>query len=135
MLYTFRLLGHFHATVVGGTALAFMGATYYLIPLIFRKQIALWPLARIQPYLFAIGMVLFTMSMIFAGTFGVPRRHWDVTFSGAAQTLQYHPAVDLLLAIVGMGGLLAATSASLYIVITVWSVFFGKPLPAAKEAA
>ena len=132
---TLRMPGHFHATVVGGTALAFMGATYYLIPLIFRKQIALWPLARIQPYLFAIGMVLFTMSMIFAGTFGVPRRHWDVTFSGAAQTLQYHPAVDLLMAIVGMGGLLAATSATLYIVITVWSVFFGKPLPAAKEAA
>ncbi len=29
---TLRVPGHFHATVVSGTAMAFMGATYYLIP-------------------------------------------------------------------------------------------------------
>jgi cytochrome c oxidase subunit 1 len=79
---TFRIPGHFHATVVGGTALAFMGVTYYVIPLIFRKQIAFYPLARLQPYFFAIGMTVFSMAMTFAGTFGVPRRHYDIT-SGA----------------------------------------------------
>ena len=125
---TLRVPGHFHATVVAGTALAFMGVTYYVIPLIFRKQVAFWPLARIQPYLFAGGMVLFTMAMTFAGTFGVPRRHYDISFSGAALSVQYSPAVDLLLAIMGIGGLLAATGATLYIVIAAWSVFFGKPL-------
>jgi len=131
---TLRVPGHFHATVVAGTALAFMGATYYVIPLVFRKQIAFWPVARIQPYLFAAGMALFTTSMTFAGTFGVPRRHYDISFAGAALELQYSPAVDLLLAIMGIGGLLAATGATLYIVIAAWSVFFGKPLPEdAKE--
>jgi cytochrome c oxidase subunit I len=45
--------GHFHATVVSGTAMAFMGVTWYVIPLIFRKRIAFFPLAKIQPYLFA----------------------------------------------------------------------------------
>ncbi|HET9594226.1 MAG TPA: NAD-glutamate dehydrogenase domain-containing protein, partial [Anaeromyxobacteraceae bacterium] len=30
------------------------------------------------------GMVLFTIAMTFAGTFGVPRRHYDISFSGAA---------------------------------------------------
>jgi heme/copper-type cytochrome/quinol oxidase subunit 1 len=30
---TMRIPGHFHSTVVSGTALAFMGATYYLLPL------------------------------------------------------------------------------------------------------
>lgn len=131
---TLRVPGHFHATVVAGTALAFMGLTYYVIPLIFRKQIALWPLAKIQPWMFAIGMVLFTMSMTFAGTFGVPRRHYDIAFSGASLDVQYSPAVDLLLAIMGIGGLLAATAVTLYIVITVWSVFFGRRMPAAQEA-
>ncbi len=131
---TLRLPGHFHATVVGGTALAFMGVTYYVIPLIFRKQIALWPLAKIQPYLFGIGMVLFTMALTFAGTFGVPRRHYDITFAGQSLAVQYSPAVDLLMAIVGIGGTLAATAATLYIVITVWSVFFGKPVEARQEA-
>ncbi|MEK7667716.1 MAG: cbb3-type cytochrome c oxidase subunit I [Gemmatimonadota bacterium] len=131
---TLRVPGHFHATVVAGTALAFMGATYYVIPLVLRKQIAFWPVAKIQPYLFAIGMALFTTSMTFAGTFGVPRRHYDITFPGAALTVQFSPAVDLLLAIMGIGGILAATSATLYIVISAWSVFFGKSLPEdAKE--
>jgi cytochrome c oxidase subunit 1 len=131
---TLRVPGHFHATVVAGTALAFMGATYYVIPLVLRKQIAFWPVAKIQPYLFALGMALFTTSMTFAGTFGVPRRHWDITFPGSPLTVQFNPAVDLLLAIMGIGGLLAATGATLYIVIAAWSVFFGKTLPEdAKE--
>ena len=43
---TLRVPGHFHATVVGGTALAFMGVTYYLIPLIFQKKVAFWKLAK-----------------------------------------------------------------------------------------
>jgi cytochrome c oxidase subunit 1 len=114
--------------VVAGTALAFMGLTYYVIPLIFQRKIALWPLARIQPYLFAGGMVLFTISMTFAGTFGVPRRHYDITFANAPFQLEYSPAVDLMLGVMGVGGVLAASAAVLYIVITVWSVFFGQRL-------
>ncbi len=105
---TLRVPGHFHATVVGGTALAFMGLTYYVIPLIFRKQVAFWPLARIQPNFFAMGMFVFSIAMTFAGTFGVPRRHWDITFSLAPFDLQFHPAVDLVHGVMGVGGLIAA---------------------------
>jgi cytochrome c oxidase subunit I len=125
---TLRVPGHFHATVVSGTAMAFMGATYYLIPLIFQKRVAFWPLARIQPYLFAGGMLVFTLSMTFAGSFGVPRRHWDITFSQAPHDMQFSPIVDLMLAIMAMGGLVAATGAFLFIAIAVKSVFFGEPL-------
>jgi cytochrome c oxidase subunit I len=82
---TLRIPGHFHATVVSGTAMAFMGLTYYVIPLIFRKKVAFWPLAKIQPYLFAGGMLIFSMAMTFAGTFAVPRRHWDITFQRAVR--------------------------------------------------
>src|SRR5262249_26777804 len=35
---TLRIPGHFHATVVAGTTLAFMGLTYYVVPLIFRRR-------------------------------------------------------------------------------------------------
>jgi cytochrome c oxidase subunit 1 len=125
---TLRIPGHFHATVVAGTALAFMGITYYVIPLIFRKQVAFWPLAKVQPYLFAIGMVVFSMAMTFAGSFGVPRRHWDISFTNAPYDVQFNPAVDLVIGIMAMGGLLAALGGGIYILITVWSVFFGKPL-------
>jgi cytochrome c oxidase subunit 1 len=125
---TLRVPGHFHATVVSGTAMAFMGATYYLIPLIFQKKVAFWKGAQIQPYLFAGGMLIFTLSMTFAGSFGVPRRHWDITFSQAPYEVQFNPIVDLVLAVVALGGLLAATGAFLFVAIAVKSVFFGEPL-------
>ena len=108
---TLRVPGHFHATVASGTAMAFMGATYYLVPLIFQRKVAFWKLAKIQPYLFAGGMLIFTLSMTFAGTFGVPRRHWDITFSQAPFDVQFNPIVDLVLAVVAIGGVLAATGA------------------------
>jgi cytochrome c oxidase subunit 1 len=125
---TLRIPGHFHATVVAGTALAFMGVTYYVIPLIFRKKVAFWPLARIQPYLFAIGMVLFSVTMTFAGSFGVPRRHWDITFSGAPFDVQFSPAVNLVMGVMAIGGLLAALGGAIFILCTVWSVFFGEKM-------
>jgi len=125
---TLRVPGHFHATVVGGTALAFMALTYYVIPLIFRKRVAFWKLAKWQPYLFAIGIATLSMSMTFAGSFGVPRRDADITFSGAPFSLEFPPAVDLFMAGVGIGGILAATAVFIFIAIAVVSVFFGKPL-------
>jgi cytochrome c oxidase subunit 1 len=125
---TLRIPGHFHATVVSGTAMAFMGITYYVIPLIFRKKVAFYGMARWQPWVFSIGMLVFSMAMTFAGTFGVPRRHWDITFSGAPFDLAYSPAVDLMIGIMAIGGLLGAVGGGMYILITVWSVFFGKPL-------
>ncbi|HET9984280.1 MAG TPA: cbb3-type cytochrome c oxidase subunit I [Longimicrobiales bacterium] len=125
---TLRIPAHFHATVVSGTAMAFMGLTYYVIPLIFRKKIAFWPLAKIQPYLFAGGMLVFSIFMSFAGGFGVPRRHWDITFSQAPFDVQFSPAVDLVMGIMALGGLTAALGGGIYILVTVWSVFFGTPI-------
>jgi cytochrome c oxidase subunit 1 len=127
---TLRIPGHFHATVVSGTAMAFMGITYYVIPLIFRREVAFFRLARIQPWLFAIGMVIFSVAMTFAGTFGVPRRHWDITFSQAPFPVQFSPAVDLVIAVMALGGLLAIAGGAIYILVTVSSVFFGRRLGA-----
>ena len=123
---TLRIPGHFHATVVSGTAVAFMGATYYLLPLIFRKKVAFWGLAKIQPYLFAGGLLLLEFGMTFAGSFGVPRRHWDISFAQAARDVPFSPVVDLFMAMVGIGGIIAATGAFAFILIAVTSVFFGE---------
>jgi cytochrome c oxidase subunit 1 len=125
---TLRVPGHFHATVVSGTAAAFMGATYYLLPLVFRKKVAFWKLARIQPYLFAVGMLLVEFGMTFAGSFGVPRRHWDASFSQAAFDVPFNPAVDLFLAMIGIGGILAVAGAYSFILIAVKSVFLGETI-------
>ena len=123
---TLRVPGHFHATVVSGTAMSFMGATYYLLPLIFQRKVAFWKLAKVQPYLFSFGMLLVETGMTFAGSFGVPRRHWDISFSQAPFDVQFSPAVDLFLAIMGIGGILAFIGALSFILIAVKSVFFGE---------
>ncbi|MEZ4417633.1 MAG: cbb3-type cytochrome c oxidase subunit I [Gemmatimonadota bacterium] len=125
---TLRIPGHFHATVVSGTAMAFMGVTYYVIPLIFRREVAFFGMARLQPYFFALGMLIFSMAMTFAGTFGVPRRHADITFLGAPFRPEFSPAVDLVLGVMALGGIIAIVGGAMYIVITVWSVFFGRKL-------
>jgi cytochrome c oxidase subunit 1 len=123
---TLRITGHFHATVVGGTTLAFMGLTYYVLPLIFRKQVA-WPgLAKIQPYIFGFGIALMAMSMTFAGSSGVPRRHWDVTFSNAPVPVDLGSMATTMLGLTGVGAVLAFTGLLLYCLIAVMSVFFGK---------
>src|SRR5450759_1653994 len=53
---TLYVPGHFHATVVIGTTLAFMALTYFLIPVLFRREVMFPKLAQWQPYLFGISM-------------------------------------------------------------------------------
>ena len=90
---------------------------------------AFWPLAKLQPYLFAFGMLIFSIAMTFAGTFGVPRRHYDITFANAPFDVQFHPSVDLVIGIMAVGGIIAAVGGGIYILVTVWSVFLGRPMP------
>ncbi|MCC6349823.1 MAG: cbb3-type cytochrome c oxidase subunit I [Candidatus Eisenbacteria bacterium] len=132
---TLRVTGHFHATVVGGTTLAFMAVTYYVLPLIFRRRVAFWPMAKIQPYVFGAGLTAMAMGMIFMGILGIPRRHWDSSFAGAPFPVEIHPASELVQVLFGIGGLLAATGALMFIAIAVTTVFFGKPVTAEAIAA
>jgi len=125
---TLRIPGHFHATVVGGTSLAFMGLVYYLVPLIFQKDFYLKRWARIQPYLFGIGITIMSLGMSFAGSYGVPRRHWDVEFSGATLDAGFDPVAHVMLGLVGIGGTLAFLGLILFIVLVVAAVFFGRSI-------
>ncbi len=123
---TLRIPGHFHATVVGGTSLAFMALTYYVVPLLFQKEFYAKGLARIQPYLFAAGILMVSFGMSFAGGYGVPRRHWDVEFSGATLAAGFDPTAHLWLGLVGVGAVLAFTGLLAYVGLTVAAVFFGR---------
>lgn len=124
---TLRIPGHFHVTVTGGTALAFMAVTYYLLPLIFQKRVAFWPMAKLQPYFFGAGIAIMSMGMSFLGGFGVPRRHWDASGNDAPFPIDFHPAVNILQAVMGIGGMIAVIGALMFILIAVVTVFFGKP--------
>ncbi len=129
---TLYVPGHFHATVVAGTTLAFMAITYLLVPLIFQREI-IWPkLAKWQPYLFGLGAAGISLFMMGAGTLGVSRRHWDITFSDAALSFDYPPAAFLMLALNGLSGIMAAIGGGLFVAIIVASVLFGKKVDASN---
>ncbi len=122
---TLRIPGHFHATVAGGTSLAFMGLTYYVVPLIFQRDFRFRLLARIQPYIFATGIVVMSMGMSFAGSYGVPRRHWDAEFTGAAIKAGFDSGAHLMLTVLGLGATLTFIGVITYVFLTVTAVFFG----------
>jgi cytochrome c oxidase subunit 1 len=127
---TIYVPGHFHATVVIGTTLAFMSLTYFLIPTLFNREMIMPGLARWQPYLFGLGMAVFVLAMMGAGTLGVPRRHWDITFAGASLPYEYPGTAWLMLAIMGVSGLVAIFGGIAYIAITVGSLLLGRKLEA-----
>ena len=125
---TIYVPAHFHATVAVGTTLAFMALTYLLIPVLFRRALFLPWVAKMQPYVFSAGMTLMILFMLGAGTLGVSRRHWDMDFTGAALSFEYPGTAYTMMAVAGIGGVLAVLGGAMYLVVTVGSLLFGKKL-------
>ncbi|HEX6989339.1 MAG TPA: cbb3-type cytochrome c oxidase subunit I, partial [Bacillota bacterium] len=125
---TLYVPGHFHLTVVSGTTVAFMGIAYYLVPLIARRQLVGGRMARWQPYVFSLGLLLMTGGMLLAGQMGVPRRVWDITYdlaplaTGVFQT----PAVQLALGLFGIGALVAVAGGAMFVAVMVGTLWMGK---------
>jgi len=130
---TLYVPGHFHGTVVTGTTLTFMAATYLVLPLVFQREI-IWPkLARLQPYLFGIGAAGISLFMMGAGTLGVPRRHWDITFSDAQLPFAESPAAYLMMGLNGMSAIIAAIGGGLFVIVVVGTVLFGEKITAGHK--
>lgn len=122
---TLAIVGHFKGTVVIGTTLTFMGITYYLVPLMFRRKIVAFKLAKIQPWMFFFGIALLAIGMIALGMFGIPRRHYDIAFTGGPFTYDFNLASGFVWVLFGLGGILSFLSMLIWILIIVVSVFFG----------
>ena len=131
---TIYVPGHFHATVVVGTTLSFMALTYFLIPVLFRREMINPGLAQLQPYLFGFSMYFFCLVMMGAGTLGVSRRHWDMAFSGSAMAYEWPGAAYLMMGLVGIAGIAAIAGGAIYIYITVGSILWGTKLDSGAQS-
>ncbi|MDH5648749.1 MAG: cbb3-type cytochrome c oxidase subunit I, partial [Gammaproteobacteria bacterium] len=118
--------GHFHATVATGTTLAFMAITYWLVPILFRREVIMKPLAALQPYIFGIGMSGVSIFLMGAGTLGVPRRHWDMAFSGALMSHDFPATAFTMMGLAGVSVVLACVGGALFCLIVVGSLLLGK---------
>jgi cytochrome c oxidase subunit 1 len=130
---TIYVPGHFHATVVAGTTLAFMAMTYLLVPLIFQRELVMKKLAQVQPYLFGIGVAGISLFMMGAGTLGVPRRSWDITGADAVLPYDFPGAAYLMLGLNGLSAILASLGGLIFIVVIVGSILFGRRLESAEQ--
>jgi cytochrome c oxidase subunit 1 len=61
-----------------------------------------------------------------AGTLGVPRRHWDISFAGNLLPYEFPGTAWLMIALFAICGLFAIAGGVMYLLITVGSVFLGK---------
>src|SRR5512143_2085437 len=125
---TIYVPGHFHATVVVGTTLAFMALTYFLIPTLFRRELMFPAMAKWQTWVYGLGMMSFSVFMMGAGTLGVPRRHWDMAFSGAILPHEFPGTAYLMMGLMAVSGLAAIVGGGMYLLNTVASVFLGKKI-------
>ena len=123
---TIYVPGHFHATVVLGTTLAFMAATYLLVPLVFQRELIMKKMAMWQPYVFGLGVTGISVFMMGAGTLGVPRRHWDISGADSIIKFDFPGAAYLMMGLNGMFAVLATLGGIMFVVVVVGSLLFGK---------
>jgi cytochrome c oxidase subunit 1 len=116
---------HFHLTVGSAVALTFMGACYWLVPKISGRQLELGLLARVQPYLWFVGMALFSFTGHITGLMGLPRRLFETAYDGA-------PAAEGwagLTTVSALGGLLLHVSAAFFVLVMLGTLLAGKRVP------
>jgi len=121
---TWAITGHFHGTVVLGTTMAFMGLLYVAVPLFAQKEIVYKNVAKWVPHIYGVGMLAVITGMIFAGLYGVPRRHYDITTFGGSWT-GFDPTASLWLTVVGIGAIIAAIGGLLFCLQMVASLLMG----------
>jgi len=114
--------GHFHLTVGSAVALTFMGTGYWLLPRLTGRQLELDLLAKVQPYLWFIGMVLFSISNHITGLMGMPRRIYDASYGGSAVAEAWRG----LTGVSAVGGLFLFTSAGFFILVMLGTGLAGK---------
>jgi len=107
--------GHFHLTVGTAVALTFMGTSYWLLPRITGKPLKFPSLASVQPYLWFLGMMTFSIVNHATGLMGMPRRVYDASYNG-------HPIAEAWQAWTGMsalGGVILFVSAMSFVLVVV----------------
>jgi cytochrome c oxidase subunit 1 len=118
--------GHFHVTLGTTVALTFMGATYYLLPRLLGRDLRLMGLARVQPWLWMLGMSLFSTSYHIAGLRGLPRRVYSAALNG-----EYGAQWHTLTVVAAVGGTILFLSALSFVVVVLATWISRKSVPAA----
>lgn len=120
--------GHFHLTVAGPVFLAFLGMTLYMLSTMSGKPLRLKGLATLVPYLWTIGLFIFSFGMMRGGLHGEPRRtNLGLTYLNPESPL-YRPEWEPYVVITAIGGIIMFVTMVIYFV-----VFFSTLLSSKQE--
>ncbi len=128
---TFAVPAYIHPMVVGAASLTYMGLIYYGVSICMRRDLWGSPIARVQPYLLAVALLVFAWAGTLAGYAGVPRRTADIGFGGLAPESWQ----SLMNVAVGIGGTLTLIAGVLFFVVIGMTLFAGRKLPVAHDVA
>ena len=134
--------GHFHTTVGSASTLTFMGTCYVVVPRLLGRRLELAPMARVQPWLWFLGMVLFSIPMHLTGLMGMPRRVFDPRYADHPTAVSWQGLTNVS----AVGGIVLFASALFFVLVMLFTLFgarvsaepieFAEPLedPGAKGA-
>ncbi|HVX28635.1 MAG TPA: cbb3-type cytochrome c oxidase subunit I [Parafilimonas sp.] len=127
------LPGHFHMTVAGPVFLGIIGMSLYLITTLKGKKVYLPKVNVVVPYLWMIGVLIFSTGLMWGGLIGEPRRtNLGLSYTNPQSPL-YHaewvPTTFLALC----GGIIMTVSACLYFVVFFGTLFRKSTAPSALE--
>ena len=119
--------GHFHTTVGSASALTFMGACYLVVPSLLGRRLELAPMARVQPWLWFAGMLLFSIPTHASGMLGMPRRVYDPSYGGHPVAVSWRWLTDIS----AVGGMVLFASALFFVLVMIFTTF-GVRVPSAE---
>ncbi len=112
-----RVPAHYHA-VLASILLGIMGLSYYFLKDL-RYVFALPSLIKWQPLLFGLGMILFSVSLYWAGYYGAPRKTPGTEYMDST-------GVSAFMALMGAGSVLSVFSGVIYVLYLLKSIIFSR---------
>jgi cytochrome c oxidase subunit I len=124
------LPGHFHMTVAGPVFLAIIGMSTYMYSKLSGKPVFLPRLNVIVPYIWTIGVLIFSTGLMWGGLLGEPRRtNLGLTYLNPSSE-QFRPDWVPTTTLALMGGIIMFIAGLMYFI-----VFFGTMLSKRREAS
>ena len=118
--------GHFHMTVAGPVFLAILGMSLYLFSTLQGKKIYLPRVNVIVPYLWLIGVLIFSTGLMWGGLIGEPRRtNLGMTYLNPSNSM-YHPQWVPTTMLALAGGIVMTLAGLLYFIVFFGTVFSKK---------
>lgn len=115
--------GHFHMTVAGPVFLSILGLSLYIILKVTGKKVKYPTLNLMAPYMWVMGILIFSTGLMWGGLIGEPRRtNMGISYTNPDSTLftpEWLPTTGMAV----IGGILMTVSALCYFIVFFGSIF------------